>query len=99
MNKTQFISQLNAKDDVLSPFLVKYIATAEGKDGKSYLNVILADSTGEIEARKWQGAELAMQRVQAGDIVIVNGKVNAFQGRIQLIIQEMSALNENQFNR
>lgn len=99
MNKTQFISGLNAKDDVLSPFLVKYIAIAEGKDGKSYLNVILADNSGEIEARKWQGAELAMQRINAGDIVIVNGKVNAFQGRIQLIIQEMSKLEESQIKR
>ena len=99
MNKTQFISELNAKDDVLSPFLVKYIATAEGKDGKSYLNVILADNSGEIEARKWQGAELAMQRIKAGDIVIVNGKINQFQGRIQLIIQEMSKLEESQINR
>lgn len=99
MNKTQFISDLNAKDDVLSPFLVKYIATAEGKDGKSYLNVILADNSGEIEARKWQGAELAMQRIKAGDVVIVNGKVNQFQGRIQLIIQEMSVLSDAQINR
>lgn len=99
MNKTQFISQLNAKDEVLSPFLVKYIASAEGKDGKTYLNVVLADNSGEIEARKWQGAELALQRVSAGDIVIVNGKINQFQGRIQLIIQEMSKLDESQINR
>lgn len=99
MNKTQFISQLNAKDDVLSPFLVKYIATAEGKDGKTYLNVILADRTGEIEARKWQGAELARLKINAGDIVMVNGKVNQFQGRIQLIIQEMAKLEESQFER
>ena len=99
MNKTQFISGLNAKDDVLSPFLVKYIATAEGKDGKTYLNVILADNSGEIEARKWQGAELSMQRIKAGDVVIVNGKVNQFQNRIQLIIQEMSKLDESQINR
>jgi 3'-5' exoribonuclease len=99
LNKTQFISQLNAKDDVLSPFLVKYIATAEGKDGKSYLNVILADNSGEIEARKWHGAELAIQKINAGDIVIINGKVNQFQGRIQLIIQEMSKLDESQINR
>ena len=99
MNKTQFISQLNAKDDVLSPFLVKYIATAEGKDGKTYLNVIFADNSGEIEARKWQGAELAMQKITAGDVAIVNGKVNQFQGRIQLIIQEMSKLDESQFKR
>jgi 3'-5' exoribonuclease len=99
LNKTQFISQLNAKDDVLAPFLVKYIGTAEGKDGKTYLNVILADNSGELEARKWQGAELAMQRINAGDIVIVNGKVNQFQGRIQLIIQEMSKLDDSQINR
>lgn len=99
MNKTQFISGLNAKDDVLSPFLVKYIASAEGKDGKSYLNVILADNSGEIEARKWQGAELALQKINAGDIVMVNGKINQFQGRIQLIIQEMAKLNDSQFNR
>lgn len=99
MNKTQFVSQLNAKDEVLSPFLVKYIATAEGKDGKTYLNVVLADNSGEIEARKWQGAELTKQKINAGDIVIVNGKVNQFQGRIQLIIQEMSKLDETQFNR
>jgi 3'-5' exoribonuclease len=99
LNKTQFISGLTAKDDVLSPFLVKYIATAEGKDGKTYLNVVLADSTGEMEARKWQGAELAMQRIVAGDVVIVNGKMNQFQGRIQLIIAEMSKLDESQFKR
>lgn len=99
MKKTQFVSELNAKDDVLSPFLVKYIAIAEGKDGKSYLNVILADNSGEIEARKWQGAELAMGKIAAGDIVIVNGKVNQFQGRIQLIIQEMSKLEETQIKR
>jgi len=97
LNKTQFVSQLNAKDDVLSPFLVKYIGAAVGKDGKSYLNVILADSTGEIEARKWQGAELALSRINSGDVVIVNGKVNQFQNRIQLIISEMSKLDQGQF--
>ncbi len=99
MNKTQFISQLSTKEEVLSPFLVKYIATASGKDGKSYLNVILVDNTGEIEARKWQGAELAIQKISPGDVVVVSGKVNLFQGRIQLIIQEMSKLEEGQFRR
>lgn len=99
MNKTQFISQLNAKDEVLSPFLVKHIAIAEGKDGKTYLNVILADNSGEIEARKWQGAELTMQKIAPGDIAIVSGKVNQFQNRIQLIIQDITKLNESQVNR
>jgi 3'-5' exoribonuclease len=99
LNKTQYVQKLSAKDDVLSPFLVKYIALAEGKDGKSYLNVILADQTGEIEARKWHGADVIVGQIRSGDIVIVNGKINQFQNRLQLIITEMSKLNEDQINR
>ena len=99
MNKKQFVDQLNAKDDVLSPFLVKYITTAEGKDGKSYLNIILADKSGEIEARKWHGAELVIGQIRSGDVVVVNGKMNAFQGRLQMIVTEISKLNDDQINR
>ncbi len=99
MNKTQFINQLGSKDEVLSPFLVKYINSAEGKDGKSYLNIILADKSGEIEARKWHGAETIIGQIRSGDVVIVNGKINQFQGRLQLIVNELSKLGEEQFNR
>lgn len=99
MNKTQFINQLGAKDEVLSPFLVKFISSAEGKDGKSYLNIILADKSGEIEARKWHGAETIIGQIRSGDVVIVSGKMNQFQGRLQLIVSELSKLNEDQINR
>lgn len=99
MNKTQFVEQLNSKDEVLSPFLVKYIGSAEGKDGKSYLNIVLADKSGEIEARKWHGAEAIIGQIRSGDVVIVNGKVNQFQGRLQLIVSELSKLSEDQFTR
>lgn len=99
MNKTQFIDKLNPKDDVLSPFLVKFITTAEGKDGKTYLNLILADKSGEMEARKWHGADLVIGQIRSGDVVIVNGKMNAFQGRLQMIVSEISKLNDDQINR
>lgn len=99
MKKTQFISNFSAKDDILSPFLVKYIAVASGKDGRSYLNVILADNSGEIEARKWQEAEQTISKIKSGDFVIVNGKVNAYQSRLQLIINEISKLDENQIDK
>jgi 3'-5' exoribonuclease len=98
LKKNQFISQLNTKDDVTSPFLVKYIAAAEGKDGKTYLNIILSDNSGEMEARKWQGAELILQKIKAGDIAIVSGKMNQFQGRLQLIVQDLSPLTPEQYS-
>ncbi len=99
MKKSQFIHQLSNKDDVLSPFLVKYIAAAEGKDGKAYLNIILADKTGEIEARKWHGAEFIIGQITSGDVVIVSGKMNQFQNRLQLIVTDISKLNDDQFDR
>jgi 3'-5' exoribonuclease len=99
LKKSQFINQLTNKDDVLSPFLVKYIAEASGKDGKSYLNIILADKTGEIEARKWHGADTIIGQITSGDVVVVSGKMNQFQGRLQLIVTEMSKLSDNQFDR
>src|SRR4051812_29876605 len=99
LNKSQFVNKLNAKDEVLSPFLVKYISTAEGKDGKSYLNLVLADRTGEIEARKWHGAEMVIGQIRSGDVVVINGKMNQFQGRLQLIVMELSKLTDDQINR
>lgn len=88
---------LGAKDDVQSSFLVKYIAKASGKDGRSYLNIILSDNSGEMEARKWQDADLVISKIKTGDIVVINGKMNAFQGRLQLIVNEISKLNEDQY--
>ncbi len=88
---------LGAKDEVESSFLVKYIAVATGKDGKSYLNLILTDNSGEIESRKWQEAEMVAGKIKAGDFVVVSGKVNAFQGRLQLIVDKVTKLNEGQY--
>ncbi len=99
MKKSHYIGQLNPKDEFTAPFLVKYIAKAEGKDGKSYINLVLADNTGEMEARKWHGADVVIGQIKSGDVVIVDAKVNAFQGRLQIIVSELSKLNEDQINR
>lgn len=98
LEKKQFIQDLKAKDDVQSVFLIKYIAVMEGKDGKSYLNVILLDSSGELEARKWHGAERIVQSLQIGDYANIKGKVNQFQGRLQLIIEEMYKAESGSLN-
>lgn len=98
LEKKQFIQDLKAKDEVQSVFLIKYMAVMEGKDGKSYLNVILLDATGEMEARKWHGAEKIVQQLQVGDLVGLKGKINQFQGRLQLIIEEMYSVDKANYN-
>lgn len=87
------IKDFKAKESISSSFIVKYIAVMEGKDGRSYLNLILADKTGELECRKWTDAHEVADIVDKGDIVSVTGKINLFQNRLQLIIKDISKLD------
>jgi len=96
--KKIFIKDFEVKQTVDSSFLVKYIAVMESKDGKTYLNIILSDSTGTIEARKWHDAEDVMQKVHCGDVVDVIGKVNLFQNKVQLIIQDITRNDSSQID-
>ncbi|HAZ11862.1 MAG: hypothetical protein A2X86_07575 [Bdellovibrionales bacterium GWA2_49_15] len=97
--KEQFVSDLNVKDDVDSFFLVKHIAVMEAKDGKNYLNVVLADATGDLESRKWHNAQEVADAVIRGDYVRATGKINHFQGRLQLIIQTISKIDNREIDK
>lgn len=48
--KTQFVSDLKDKEPVRASFLIKYSAVAQGKNGKPYMNLVLMDKSGEVEA-------------------------------------------------
>jgi len=96
MQKTVFVRDLSPKDDLNDLFFVKYIAVMESRDGRQYLNVVLSDSSGDIEARKWSGAPKVADQVSRGDYVKVSGKVNLYQGRLQLIINDVIKVDAQQ---
>ena len=80
-----FISDLQGKEEIESIFLVKIFNTMEGKDGRKYFNMILSDSTGDLESRLWQYSEEVEKQITKNSFVKVRGKVNYFQGRKQFI--------------
>ena len=90
------VEQLMPKQEAESIFLVKYIAVAEAKDGKKYLNVVFTDKTGDLEARSWHDAEDIAARVNKGDFTKVKGKVNIFQGKKQFIVQSISTIERDE---
>lgn len=93
-----FIADLQGKDEVESIFLVKIINTMEGKDGRKYFNIILTDSTGDLESRLWQYSEELERVVTKGSFVRARGKLNFYQGRKQFIITQMEKVNNDQVN-
>ncbi len=90
LKKTIFVKDLKVKENIQSLFLVKHIAAMESRDGNSYLNLILSDNTGDLESRKWSGAKAIVGKLSKGDIVSIDGKVQLYQGRIQLIVKTIN---------
>ncbi|MFZ4714751.1 MAG: 3'-5' exoribonuclease YhaM family protein [Bacteriovoracaceae bacterium] len=92
------VSALHLKEELSSSFLVKHIAVQESRDGKAYLNVILADGTGEIEARLWNNAQATADSVAKGDFVQVSGKLNLYQGKKQFILSAIEKISAQTVN-
>lgn len=93
-----FISDLQGKEEITSVFLVKIFNTMEGKDGKKYFNIILTDSSGDLEARLWHYSSDVEKDVTKGSFVRVRGKLNYYQGRKQFIVTQIEKLAQNDVN-
>ena len=97
-----FIADLQGKEEIESVFLVKIMNTMEGKDGRKYFNIILSDSSGDLESRLWNYSEEVEKQITKNSFVKVRGKVNFFQGRKQFIISNIqkvdaASVNEDDF--
>lgn len=57
------------------------------RGGKPYLAVELVDASGRIEARVWNDVELLDRRFAEGDAVRVLGRVERFDGRLQVQVR------------
>jgi 3'-5' exoribonuclease len=57
------------------------------RGGKPYLALELVDPSGRIEGRVWDDVELLDRRFSEGDAVRVLGRVERFDGRLQLAVR------------
>jgi 3'-5' exoribonuclease len=96
--KPQFVADLRAGDDVLSFFLVREQRLEPFRDPSKgrYLALVLADRSGEIAARMWEGGPEAAEEIAAGTVVKVKGTMEAYRGRRQLIITRIRSAQENE---
>jgi 3'-5' exoribonuclease len=55
----------------------------------NYLTVVLGDKTGEVQARAWDNAEALAELFEPGQVVRVRGRVEEYQGALQVIIERL----------
>ena len=80
-------------------FVVKSIDIRPGKTGKHFLNIDLADATGQINGKKWELFESEkpfLESLKPGAIVRAEGKITDFNGNLQLNIEKLSPLKEGE---
>ena len=68
---------------------IKTSTKAVASNGKPFLTLILADKTGEIEAKLWDVSETDEKTYSAEATVKVQGEVQNFRGRSQLKIRQI----------
>lgn len=85
--KDKFIKDLQAGHQVAN-FLavVRDIKKGKTSQNKDFIDLVLADRTGEITAKIWEDNLSNCEEFEIGDIVSLGGKVNEFKEKNQLII-------------
>lgn len=84
-----FVKDLQEKQVFHSLFLARDKAVLTGRNGKSYISLYLADSSGSVDARVWDNVDSLIDVFQSGDIVKVKGQVQIFQNRRQVVVHKL----------
>jgi len=94
--KKIFVSQIQERDWVETPFLVRDKTVGMAKNGKPYLSLKLMDRSGEIEGRVWDRVDEFTPLFERNDFILAAGKASVYLGKMQLVIQELSRIEEGQ---
>lgn len=86
MDGRRFVQQLADGDLVEEVYLVVDKQLRANRNGNLYLQVDLRDRSGTINARMWNAGEQLFRTFEAGDFLFIKGKVQLFQGSLQMIL-------------
>ena len=85
----RYIQQMSDGDTVEEAYLVADKQLRANRNGNLFLQVELRDRTGSITGRLWNATENLFQSFEVSDFVSVRGKVQLFQGALQMILSHL----------
>jgi 3'-5' exoribonuclease len=85
----RFVEQLADGDSVEEVYLVVDKQLRANRNGTLYIQTDLRDRTGTINARLWNAGDPLFRSFEAGDFLFVKGKVQLFQGALQIILSHL----------
>jgi 3'-5' exoribonuclease len=82
----RFVQQLTDGEQIEEVYLVGDKQLRANRNGNLYLQLDLRDRTGGISGRLWNVSEHQTRYIDPGDFLLVRGKVQLFQGALQIIL-------------
>lgn len=94
--KSPYIRDLEVNQVITGLFLVQHKDIRQKKSGEPYLSMMLADCTGELDAKMWDNAAEALDAFRRDDFVKVKGLYQIFQNRPQLTVHKIVAVADSE---
>src|ERR1700675_1120627 len=94
----RFVQQLADGDSLDDVYLATDKQYRANRQGNMYIQVELRDRTGAISGRLWNAGEPLFKTFEEGDFLRVRGKVQLFQGSLQVILSQLEKSTANQVN-
>ena len=93
----KYIKDLNEGDNLSDIYLCKYRQQAVTRNGKPYLNVILQDKTGTLDAKIWEPNSSGIAEFDSLDYIQVVGEVARYQGALQASLKRVRVAKEDEY--
>ncbi|MDR0518434.1 MAG: HD domain-containing protein [Clostridiales Family XIII bacterium] len=96
--KEHYINQLTTGEEFMDFFLIREISVKVGSNKKQYLDLRLADCTGDLFAKKWDISDEELEglnRFKAGDIIKVKALVTEWNNARQLKLLKIRHSNKD----
>ncbi len=88
------INEFQVNEVIIGFYLIKQLEVKLGSNGKKYMDIVLSDKTGEINAKLWDVTEAHQEELKSQILVKVKALVTSWQGNSQLRIEIIRAIEE-----
>ena len=94
--KPHYIREIKPEEVITSFFLVKEKEVRQKRSGEPYLTLTLADKTGTLDARMWDGVVEVAETFDRDDFVKTKGLVQIFHNRPQMTVHKLRRVEDHE---
>jgi 3'-5' exoribonuclease len=96
--KSPYVNEIEPDKLITTSFLVHSKEIRQKKSGELYLSLLLADRTGELDAKMWDNVAEVIDAFDRDDFVRVKGLVQIFHNRPQMTIHKMRRMDDSEID-